>query len=220
MLELDASNPVKFSRHLVVVLSSGCLFRNVTHVKEYAQYLHDALCQSDCCVTKRVGGRLQQLTIVDLNVYGGNQNFRIMLSSKYEDRGLRPLQLYHPQYHRVIPSHDLTYEIFRNTLVACNGWKHTNLLAWPSHQQQLHRHIPQLNREMVPHARRHQRNIRFAGNEIRPHDRNHEPVELVAMQQYPQLKNYFSTYILPSWPQILDNALPPSLTMGRITTVE
>ena len=43
MIELDASNDVKFSRHLVVNLQSRCLFRNTDHVNEFAMELHDKL---------------------------------------------------------------------------------------------------------------------------------------------------------------------------------
>ena len=43
MIELDASNDVKFSRHLVVNLQSRCLFRNTDHVHECAMELHDML---------------------------------------------------------------------------------------------------------------------------------------------------------------------------------
>lgn len=43
MIELDASNNVKFSRHLVVNLNSRCLFRNTDHVKEFATELYDKL---------------------------------------------------------------------------------------------------------------------------------------------------------------------------------
>lgn len=58
ILELDASNDVKFSRHLVVLLHSGCLFRNVKHVKDFAECLHLQLWILDCRVTKRVAGQL------------------------------------------------------------------------------------------------------------------------------------------------------------------
>ena len=34
MMELDATNDVKFNRHIIVALDSECLFRNVHHVSQ------------------------------------------------------------------------------------------------------------------------------------------------------------------------------------------
>ena len=121
IIELDASNDVKFSRHLVVNLQSRCLFRNYHHVKEYATYLYDKMFSNGWRINKLLDGQRWVSTLIDFSVYGSNQNFRIILSSKFEDRGKRPLQLYVPSPPMIIPEQDITYDMFKSTLVACNG---------------------------------------------------------------------------------------------------
>ena len=90
IIELDATNDVKFSRHLIVNLQSRCLFRNTNHVKEFATHLRDKLYTNNYRVTKLVAGQRQVSTLVDISVYTNNHNFRILLSSKFRDRGNRP----------------------------------------------------------------------------------------------------------------------------------
>ena len=81
---------------------------------------------------KLVAGERQDSTLIDLSVYSKNRNFRILLSSKFKERGIRPLQLYFAVPSMIIPEQDLTYDIFRRTLISCNGVKGWNLLAWPN----------------------------------------------------------------------------------------
>ena len=87
LIELDASDDNKFSRHLHAIPDSLCLFRNVQHVKEFASNLHDKLWQTNMRVTKLIGNEMVQTTFIDLGVYTNNQNFRLILSSKFAERG-------------------------------------------------------------------------------------------------------------------------------------
>ena len=53
----------------------------------------------------------------------------ILLSSKFEYRGILPQQLYLPVPLVNIRQRDLTYGVFRKTLIACNGIRNWNLLV-------------------------------------------------------------------------------------------
>ena len=220
MLEMDATNSVKFSRHVIVVLDSKCLFRNVHHVKEFATDLHQLLWKSNCRITKVVANELTNSTLVDLGVYNNNQNFRVLLSSKYAEKGKRPLNFYLPQRMSSVPIHNLTYEKFCYTLVACNGIRQWNLLAWPTYQQQNKRgrlNEVQNVQAAIPVYNQNNANAIVKIQELRniPSRSNK-----LANDQYPKLKTYFATQVLPSWPLLLKSSLPPFQYIGVITNVE
>ena len=220
MIELDASNDNKFSRHFHIILDSLCLFRNVRHVKEFATSLHNTLWQNNHRVTKVIGNEMCQTTFIDLNVYNNNQNFRLILSSKFAEKGERPLNLYVPEIGSTILEDELTYDMFRQTLLACNGLKNINLLGWPSIKpcNKRRRYNEPLNHvaaaEPVPQVLQPERGHRRILN-------HHHPQSIkLATTQYPKLHQYFATQILPNWPQLLDPALPPAPCTGKITLIE
>ena len=81
-MELDSSNGIKFSRHIIVVLDVPCFFRNVNHAMDFATKLHKSLFKQRCTVLKMSGDELLETTLIDRDVYTGNRNYRIVLSSK------------------------------------------------------------------------------------------------------------------------------------------
>ena len=222
MIELDASNDNKFSRHFHIVLDSACLFRNVRHVKEFATSLHNTLYQNNHRVTKLIANEMCQTTFIDLSVYSNNQNFRLILSSKFAENGERPLNLYVPEIGSTILEDELSYDMFRQTLLACNGLKNINLLGWPSNgrRNKRCRYNEPLNNDAagvpVPQHLRPQR-----GHARILNVDHHDPQSItLATTQYPRLHEYFATQILPIWPQLLDPGLPPVPGTGRITMLE
>ena len=119
-----------------------------------------------------------------------------------------------------VPIHYLTYETFRHTLVDCNGIRKWNLIAWPTYQHQDKRRC--LNEEQniqatFPVYRLNNTNAIINIQELR----NIPPrSNKLANEQYPKLKTYFATKVLPSWPQLLKSSLPPFQPIGVITNVE
>ena len=170
-------------------------------------HLHDKLYSNNYRVTKLVAGQPQVSTLVDISVYTNNRNFRILLSSKFKDRGNRPLHLYIPPV--IIPQQDLTYDIFRRTLIACNGIKDWNLLAWPN--KQVPRKRRRLNLHNASQPLRRQESDIVRRNVVAVPIPNLMAVrnQTSAVDQYPKLWSYFDTHILPTWHLPLDQNLSP-----------
>ena len=219
VIELDSSSNVKFSRHLVINLQSRCLFRNTDHVNEFATSLHHKLFTNDSCIFKLVDGERRLSTLIDLSVYTNNRNFRIVLSSKFQERGVRPLQLYIAVPPMIVPKENLTYEIFRRTLIGCNGTGGWNLLGWPDKQAPIKRRRLNPGNADYP-FRRQVHNV----------PRNIAPVPLpnpnavrqrtTAVEQYPKVWTYFDNHILPTWPLSLDDNLPPIACVSSVYSVK
>ena len=220
IIELDATDNVKFSRHLVVNLQSRCLFRNTDHVNEYATYLHDKLYSNNCRIIKLVAGQRRFSTLIDLSVYSNNQNFRILLSSKFKDSGNRPLQLYVPVPPMIIPQQDLTYDMFKSTLIACNGIKDWNLLGWSGKQGRNKRRRPNVSNADQP--RRREQSDNEPRNIVRVPFANPNAAreQTSALEQYPKLWTYFETQILPTWPLSLGADLSPIPCVTSIRNVK
>ena len=147
-------------------------------------------------------------------MYTKNRNFRILLSSKFKDIGNRPLQLYFAVPPMIIPQQDLTYDIFRRTLISCNGVKDWNLLAWPNKPG------PNKRRRLQPPQR--QESVDVARNVVPvPLADANAPMKILsAVEQYPKLWPYFDTHILPTWPQPLDPHLPSVFCTHSIRNVK
>lgn len=160
------------------------------------------------------------MTLVDLNVYSSNQNFRLILSSKFRERGRRPLQMFLPHSREVRSLEHLTYDTFRDTLLSCNGWHKNNLLAWPSVQKKIINRRHNQNRNIVPRYRREERFIANPDPLRQNPDRGPPIHHNLARDQYPNLKAYFTTQVLPHWPQLLHPNIPPTQSVGTITHVE
>mmetsp|Transcript_16866 Transcript_16866/g.29817 ORF Transcript_16866/g.29817 Transcript_16866/m.29817 type:complete len:435 (-) Transcript_16866:171-1475(-) len=101
VLELDSSSPKKFSRHLIVHLPGGRLFRNNRvcghFVKQVVELIRDRLIVLD--------KNHELTTFVDLGVYTRNRAFRLYLSSKFGKR-----QVLEPSTTNTFPYDDTTPE--------------------------------------------------------------------------------------------------------------
>ena len=219
VIELDSSNDVKFSRHLVVNLQSRCLFRNTEHVNEFATHLHHKLYRNDFRIIKLVAGHRCVSTLIDLSVYTNNRNFRIILSSKFHDRGVRPLHLYIAVPSMIVPEENLTYDIFRSTLIGCTGTGDWNLLGWPANPaRNKRRHL------ILPHAgvplRRQMDNVPRIAVPVQVPNPNPVRLRITANEQYPKIWSYFDNQILPTWPQPLDENLPPIVCVSSVYSVK
>ena len=165
-------------------------------------------------------GVLKESTFIDLGVYTGNRNFRLILSSKYRERGIRPLRLFLPDTDDFIPSHDLTYEIFRKTLAGCNGIIDCNLLGWPSKPCPKQRLLVNRSHIAAPQNSFHRRVSFYANGAGRKPPVNGRGGLDDVITHYPKLHNYFTTDILPNWPRLLDDALQHIPTVAVVTKVE
>ena len=115
----------------------------------------------------------------------------------------------------IIPQENLTYDIFRNTLIACNGIKDWNLLAWPNSpnkRRRFHAGVP-LRRQEIDNV---PRNV----VPVPPANPNAERKQTSAMEQYPKLWTYFDIHILPTWPLPLDPNLSPCTCTPSVRSVK
>ena len=107
IVELDATDSKKFSRHLIITLQGKFVFRNNKQVGEYVNLMctkikeiaalnysgdsskltADTLALRKLFFLKRCLGNIGNKLFFDLSVYESNQNFRLPLSSKFEDVG-------------------------------------------------------------------------------------------------------------------------------------
>ena len=83
---------------------------------------------------KQTANRIIESTFLDSGIYPGNRNFRLLLSSKFLDRGERPFQLYVANTGAIVSIDKLTYPMFRCTLAGCNGSGNPTLLPRLSNQ--------------------------------------------------------------------------------------
>ena len=160
-----------------------------------------------------------QTTFIDLGVYTNHQNFRLILSSKFAERGQRPLNFYVPETASIIPIANLTYDMFRLTLSACNGLTNRNLLGWPSIQSphNKRRCIRNQNAAVAEGAQDQYQPRVVPHNAIIHHRQQNNKVVTI---QYPKLLDYFTTQVLPQWPQLLNPNLPAASCRGKVTIVE
>ena len=98
-VELDSSNKVKFSRHLIVSLGSFAL-SDITH----AGFLVWSLCRKirakistgesslNCLLINKADQEEKQL-FIDTSVYTMSRNFRLVMSAKVKDVGRRHLRV-------------------------------------------------------------------------------------------------------------------------------
>ena len=120
----------------------------------------------------------------------------------------------------IIPQQNLTYDIFRNTLIACNGVKGWNLLAWPN------KPIPKKRRRLneviagLPPRRQERGNVARNVVPVAPANANAPRNQILAMEQYPKLWTYFDNHILPTWPLSLDSNLAPFTCTPTVRSVK
>ena len=115
ILDLDASNYTKFSRHLIVTLPGEFVFRDNQQVFKFVRHMcniikttdsgnrfNDSISSSEIAALRRLiyrkyihTGVTRRVLIIDLTVYtsGHNRNFRIVLSVNFEDIGRRHFNL-------------------------------------------------------------------------------------------------------------------------------
>ena len=119
----------------------------------------------------------------------------------------------------IVPEENLTYDIFRNTLIGCTGTGHWNLLGWPAKQARNKRRRLNLRHAGVP-LRRQMDNVPRKALPVPVPNPNAVRLRITANEQYPKIWSYFDNHILPTWPQPLDENLPPIVCVSSVYSVK
>ena len=165
-VELDSSNEVKFSRHLIVSL--GCYaFSDIDHVG----FLVWSLCRKirekittgesslNCLLINKAKKEEKQL-LIDTSVYTMSRNFRLVMSAKVKDVGRRHLRVYCVETETCVHDKLLTKETFLSSLASFPKEEETqNIIdfallqpeAWNHYNNRNHRGKPR-NTSSAPMA--------------------------------------------------------------------
>ena len=129
---------MKFSRHLVVNFPGKCVFQSTAlacqfveslcnHIRATASFQKsdesilsaDAILMRQLFFRKEVDGKiLPQELFVDLSVYRNNNKFRLPLSAKFAEIGMRYLHIWLPQKHVIMNEAFFSVDIFKASLVS------------------------------------------------------------------------------------------------------
>jgi len=146
MVEVDSSTDDKFSRHLIVTLPNGVVFKDNEHVGVFVNKLYDSvrkgariddleyekekpgeleslisdynLSLRKLFVFKKINTKLERVMIFDSSVYTRNRCFRLVLSAKFKDINKRHFKYYLPSKKACQNESLLTLDGFLSTL-AC-----------------------------------------------------------------------------------------------------
>ena len=133
-VELDATSNSKFSKHVILVLPGETFFRNNIQMGEFVSVLITRLSQAEQALRssdvnseysnvagifffrkRDTDGRIYTKPFVDMSVYSENQQFRLVYSAKFAERGQRHFQYILPN-NTVMPMNNVTIDRFCGTL--------------------------------------------------------------------------------------------------------
>jgi len=137
IVELDASNTTKFSRHIIVSLPVGYVFASGREVFKFTELLckhitniaawsindesslsPDAVSLRKLFYLKEEGSNIRNRLFVDLSVNRDFGNFRLLLSRKFGEMGKRNFQIWLPNEQKFMDESQITEDIFKATLVS------------------------------------------------------------------------------------------------------
>ena len=218
IIEFDASNVKKFSKHIVVHLPGPYFFRDNIHVGEFVDFLckeiKSTACinHSDTSVLSPLAQSLQQLffkkergniiflaTFIDQDVYSRYQNFRLVLSAKHKDIGKRHLNLYLSREKRALQQSLISQDIFNATLVGYPGLlksTRNNIISWKPTEAQNSKSVSDIpclgpNPSLDNKYEKRKNEVFFNGKKM-----------------FPKVVNYFRVDIAKSWPRHFAQAWP------------
>ena len=154
LIELDASNYKKFSKHLIVILPGPHFFKDNKHVGEFVDFLcneikvtaclnnqNDSLSLSPLVHSLRQqfrGDIIQNVLFIDQTVYGALQNFRLILSAKFSDIGRRHFNLYLSGEKKALEHSSITENVFKSTMAsypASIQTKPHQIISWKTDEE-------------------------------------------------------------------------------------
>ena len=231
-IEKDSTNGVKFSRHLIFFVQPGVVFRNYKEVKSFVNRLltsihKEALFDSNSrtfqnieagqdaskiqlmrklFVLKSIGGEARLNLMIDNSIYTKDRNFRLVLSSKFK---AQPKRFCYPfngltNFRDERPTVDFAY--FQSALISFSR-REVEMLNMITINVDDQVEIPmdvdnvQLKVKndvcFVP-GRVRRRRLAAPSNYRRR-----------VNQRFPQLLNYFESYVIKQWPEYEGSAVFP-----------
>ena len=139
MVELDASNSKKFSRHIIITFPGNLVFQDNAHAGRFVKLLcteitnstlmHDSNNSNSMLVSddalplrslfflkKDKDDIIKRVLFVDQGVYAPNQNYRLPLSAKFIDIGTRHFKYYIPESRQTLERSFFSEELFNASL--------------------------------------------------------------------------------------------------------
>lgn len=228
IIEFDASNFKKFSKHIIVHLPGPYFFRDNIHVGQFVNFLCKEIKStaeinnSDTSILTPLAQSLRQLffkkkrgniislpTFIDQDVYSRYQNFRLVLSAKHKDIGKRHLNLYLSREKRALQQSLISQDIFNATLIGYPGLlksSRNHIISWKPTEPQ--------NAKLVP-------DIPSLCSNLSLNNKYNKRVNEVLSngeKMFPKVVRYFRVDIAKSWPRhfaeawpnLLEEKIPPS----------
>ena len=219
ILELDASDPAKFSRHLIVSFPDNLVFRNNIDVGKFVNLFCNHL-TSRACLDQNEDSNLSPDALlirrlfflkrfrdndvnlrlfVDQLVYRSTQNFRMVLSTKFTDTGKRHFNVWLPKQRTILEKSKFSETILNDSLVCLPS------LLNGVYQQFVPCNFSCLGLSQIP-----KRVIQLQNVSPSSH-KNHA---LSDGQMFPKLVDYFQKQVAVFWPKQYnaDLNIPPMLT--------
>ena len=214
IVELDASNSTKFSRHLIVSLPGDYAFANVNEVFKFVNMIcnhitkiaswdtpeettlsPDALSLRQLFFMKQKDQNIHKTLFVDLVPYKSFQNFRLVLSSKFEDIGKRNLNIFLPKENKIMEESLISQDFFNATLVSFPALKNNVSLKCVSCPLSFSSDIESSVKIVADVGSHEQRKKMKLSNVKTGRD---------AGKLFPRLINHFENHIAKSWPTECD----------------
>ena len=218
IVELDATNWKKFSRHIIVNLPGEYVFRDSKHVFTFVQYLYnvikatdtgdelkDAIPNSEIAALSKLmyskevsKGVFQREPFIDLGVYTSYRNFRLILSAKFEDIGKRHFCLWSSKQKRAMRQSCISPNVFNASLVCFPALMNIDKIKI----------LPGLQSDNLLFVKpiQNNRNSQAPLSPLNQSKYSNESDQSISGRiMYPNVVRYFETQVAITWPKDFDD---------------